>query len=1299
MSCQINLLGNIPDIDEIRNFLFHDDEKDTGTESWLQKCLLSVSPSGDIIVFCKGRKLVIVTSKWDSSSSSSIFQITHSGTIHEVDNITSVLCLPIVGQSKSSNILPDWTCILVGFESGYVRAYLETCELIYEEQFHNEHIVSIKCRSQHSPRSDIALIVRPEEVYVQYKTVVCFIAGKQFIPILRTNRAQLARAQANSELFDYDQPIMEVKKWEFQDQAIIKDIAVVGLSISNPYDNLLAASTCGGFETKFSSVPPNHTLVMAVGSKPFLGFHFATEGTNQAILIDVAKIVANKLKSALPTWLTGSGQAEKHPSTVQHPAEPMGCRFGLCDLQRSANSIILTSDHKLAAISDSLGRVIIIDTEKGIALKILKGYRDAQCSFVQVEDDRYSGSNKGNRKIALFLVIYSPKKGTLEIFTTQQFLKIATFSASKHSRLVYINYSLMGFTQLTKSKYACQFTTLLIDNDGKMKEIMIPFHFSLNDESSKKARDIHLYKRLREMIQSEKPVNKCLKSETLNTIKEMDTMEMKIQLIELLLKSKNLPIDILLESAIYILDNLGEENCNEPENSFKIKVKNIVSFLNFYIYMKSDEDEHADNCPILKFGEKEITYLKDLFNNIVPQEQHLRVNFADDNSLSIIESLTIFNLTVDSKINLMAKYDENTVYILCKDLFSKHNEKCKNLERFREEVMKSNLNTKDIFQLLIMYWVNRPLDDFSNLENEVNNLTNILYHLLKIAVDTSPRKISLRYYWEDIREIIFNSTKPFPALTAAVSCKYIAYKIEREYDSGRSDIALDDSDLEIWSKENVEWTMLIGKLEDVSLLNLLIVKKPVITKYCTLPKLSHELDISLKFVLQRKGSVSELVSRWLTMTGIEPELIVLNDTLRDKLSKVPDSKEEDLDMLCPKEKRDFLETETLFKDFNTIKVHWPYSLDSGMILANMCWEYALEWKKDIQNLHYLEACISCLKAMPNFFVKLGLFNLVWKTHMNLLFENTIKLINKVGKVPKLRLCIQDTGLSDVQIPVFLKICTDYLDTFTNIVQEMYNVPKTPLKFEPLWENGGQPLVELAIYQTNINYELLLAHYELSLVFHMLCRFGVKALKPMQNLFDVEVINVFFHHFQERPHVDFSRTDSGMTTARLQFLKKMISSSVESITTKDGEVYFREHSDWMSKFKLLGSIWKLKLDVLRIHENVQLFVHGYDTIAHDMMCVIEDKHTLGRHLLIIAGKRMYKYMGKSPNIGTVHTYLTPAITGWIQDLNKDWVAESSLRDMYRLTRMAVANLDEDKYEHKLASILFEAIEQLMAQFDD
>lgn len=99
---------------------------------------------------------------------------------------------------------------------------------------------------------------------------------------------------------DLPPPKFNQKKWGFLDQSVINDSAVIGLNLSSGFDHLLTASTSGGFDTKYRAVPPHSTLVLAIGSKPFLGYHYALEGVAQPVLSDVAKVVAIKLKSALP---------------------------------------------------------------------------------------------------------------------------------------------------------------------------------------------------------------------------------------------------------------------------------------------------------------------------------------------------------------------------------------------------------------------------------------------------------------------------------------------------------------------------------------------------------------------------------------------------------------------------------------------------------------------------------------------------------------------------------------------------------------------------------------------------------------------------------------------------------------------------------------------------------------------------------------------------------------------------------------------------------------------------------------
>jgi hypothetical protein len=57
-----------------------------------------------------------------------------------------------------------------------------------------------------------------------------------------------------------------------------------------------------------------------------------------------------------------------------------------------------------------------------------KGYREAECAFLPVYE------NKGSGRCALFLAIYAPKKGIIEVWALQQGPKVVTFPATKTGR-------------------------------------------------------------------------------------------------------------------------------------------------------------------------------------------------------------------------------------------------------------------------------------------------------------------------------------------------------------------------------------------------------------------------------------------------------------------------------------------------------------------------------------------------------------------------------------------------------------------------------------------------------------------------------------------------------------------------------------------------------------------------------------------------------------------------------------------------------------------------------------------------
>ena len=116
-------------------------------------------------------------------------------------------------------------------------------------------------------------------------------------------------------------------------------------------------------------------------------------------------------------------------------------------------------------------------------LAFCSGYRDAQVAWVQVCEEE--SADRSDRtctlpRRAIFLVIYAPRRGILEVWTAQQGPRVAAFNVSKGCRLHSCSYGMMGLNIATYSAAQSNMHQLfLIDHDGSIKIIEIPFHLAL----------------------------------------------------------------------------------------------------------------------------------------------------------------------------------------------------------------------------------------------------------------------------------------------------------------------------------------------------------------------------------------------------------------------------------------------------------------------------------------------------------------------------------------------------------------------------------------------------------------------------------------------------------------------------------------------------------------------------------------------------------------------------------------------------------------------------------------------------
>ncbi|KTF88289.1 hypothetical protein cypCar_00012683 [Cyprinus carpio] len=328
-----------------------EEEEQQQSAPWLQDCVLSLSPCSDLLVIAREHKAAFLSAKWrtgESGQEEMTLAVTWSGTLsaEEGECISSVICIPLASQKRSSTGRPDWTCIVVGFSSGYVRFYTESGVLLLAQLLHEDPVLRLKCRTYEIPRHP-GVTEQHEELSILYPAALVTIDGFSLFQSLRACRNQVAR----------------------------------GITTLSVFDQMKNASILGGFHASVKGSPPAMSQYITVGGGPYTGFFYAIEGSSQPLLSHVALAVASKLTSALFSaasgWLGWKSKNEEESVQKQkpkvEPATALPVRFGLPDSRRHGESICLSPCNTMAGVTDDFGRVTLLDVARGIAIRMWKG--------------------------------------------------------------------------------------------------------------------------------------------------------------------------------------------------------------------------------------------------------------------------------------------------------------------------------------------------------------------------------------------------------------------------------------------------------------------------------------------------------------------------------------------------------------------------------------------------------------------------------------------------------------------------------------------------------------------------------------------------------------------------------------------------------------------------------------------------------------------------------------------------------------------------------------------------------------
>ncbi|RKO86321.1 Rab3 GTPase-activating protein regulatory subunit N-terminus-domain-containing protein, partial [Blyttiomyces helicus] len=357
-----------------------------------------------------------------------------------------------------------------------------TATLITTQQLHTSPVLSIRARSAWTADDE-------DEIIIAY-------TDRTAVRIEGAGLADLVAVGPNGS-----PPQLAIKKWAFQVQETVSDL--ISLGPASGATMLLGGEPLGEAEVynaRFLVVGRPLMVVYATSDatrSSFVGI--AATGLNvvRSAVFSLAKSFWGAVPSTPPPSDPTSTPPSPQPQTTTAPSIPMPPVGTIADQGRTAFSVAVAPADQasgrsgLAALADSLGRVVVVDLEMCIMIRMWKGIRDAQCAWTQVAKPHSPTANPATtaRRTVLLLVVYAAR-GVLEIYRMRAGARIAAINVGTGMRLVQapggptIGAAAAGWGEQGASALAGCF---LVGPSGDVRKITVPWAAVAGPSATKKA--------------------------------------------------------------------------------------------------------------------------------------------------------------------------------------------------------------------------------------------------------------------------------------------------------------------------------------------------------------------------------------------------------------------------------------------------------------------------------------------------------------------------------------------------------------------------------------------------------------------------------------------------------------------------------------------------------------------------------------------------------------------------------------------------------------------------------------------
>ncbi|XP_022941015.1 rab3 GTPase-activating protein non-catalytic subunit-like [Cucurbita moschata] len=332
-------------------------------------------------------------------------------------------------------VLDEIKVILAGTSCGYLLIYSLSGDLILKQMIHPARILKIRVRGL---KRDLSYGSSYEEVSIVMPGVIARIEGSDIQNALRKwfqeSNARIWDPKSSSRDMEDSGNSFETlayQVWNVSKYSACADAAIIGV-MPPPLMELQSS------ERYFCAVTVGEDAVISA-------FRLSEDKSRSlvgAILSKVVPVTFSTIASFSKMIWQSDPKTSKKPDAKGQAFARASLLTCLKDHPRKGEKLTLSPSGTLAVITDSLGRILLLDTQALVVVRLWKGYRDADCLFMEMLVNRDAASSSSidyepeKNDYCLCLAIHAPKMGIVEIWQMRTGRRLRTIRCAKGSKLL-----------------------------------------------------------------------------------------------------------------------------------------------------------------------------------------------------------------------------------------------------------------------------------------------------------------------------------------------------------------------------------------------------------------------------------------------------------------------------------------------------------------------------------------------------------------------------------------------------------------------------------------------------------------------------------------------------------------------------------------------------------------------------------------------------------------------------------------------------------------------------------------------